>query len=564
MQSTNTSKPYLVISGGQLSGGSPYETAQAGLTLRLETEIDFARAEQNPPVITNEEAMDEVTVMANRLAHLEKQILSLQTINTQLKTKLVEAENDDFKLSAAQLTFLRYLLYALGIFVLLMIAALVRRELIKRKLERDEAIWFVDNKEPSIADEPLIPASKVSEAIFNSTVLDEVDAVLRAPQNFTSSVNQQPNLYAEAEQEADNVLDHAEVFIAHGRTNLAIQLLQNHLEEFPTESPNVWLRLLALLAGEDSEADYEQAVTECNQFFNIKLPKYADALLDDESSIEDYPHIVQRLEGVWGSQFAVSFLNDLIYNQQSQPREGFARNTFVELFFLRQIADILGKNFSADGATETYSATAVKPALQNVAMNETLFEDTLSDDSQKILNRQDTLNEDVTDNDAYDIVPSNVASNIKHAFLAAEDENTSPALPEDNLTIASFAAEDYDENDFIFETVESVTPADGLDSDGLDEVIFDHPSGDLGHHDGLETKDDAHADNSLEFDMSGLEDIVLQATNDESNNVADSVTDADHMIEFDWNLSDKIEADSTQENPAAAAKKTKSIKPKKS
>jgi len=609
-QSSNTSKPYLVISGGALSGGSPYESAQVGLTLRLETEIDFARAEQNPPVLSNEDAMDEVTVMANRLAHLEKQILSLQTINTQLKTKLVEAENDGFKLSDSQLSFIRYALYALAILVVLMIVAFVRRELIKRKLERDEAIWFVGNEEPTLSDEPLMPASKVSEAIFKSNVLDAADEVLTNPQTLTTGANNQTNPYAESEQEAENVLDHAEVFIAHGRTNLAIQLLQNHLEEFPTESPNVWLRLLALLAGEDSEEEYERAVTECNQFFNIKLPKYADALLDDESSIEEYPHIVQRLEGVWGSQFAVSFLNDLIYNQQSQPREGFARNTFVELFFLRQVASILAKDFPVDGTLEAYSPAALKPALQNIAMNEALFDDALSapaesfgndflEDSPSNESIVESPNESLYESPAVtdatsDQITSSSLSNQNNAPLFTQDETLSAT--DDGLTIASFNAEDYDENDFIFETVDIAAPANVSDADALAIEMPEIASfeDDASHADalttrasfdafdeidyGLETPEedtpeeitfssvnesDVNNDNTLEFDMSGLENIVVNTPDEADASTHPAVEDTGNLIEFDWDLTEKDEATSNKTNPATA-KKTKPATPKKS
>lgn len=577
----NTSKPYLVISGGNLSGGSPYENTQAGLTLRLETEIDFARAEQNPPMITNEDAMDEATVMANRLAHLETQILSLQTINTQLKTKLVETENAGFKLSESQLTFLRYLLYAAILVLLLIVAVFVRRELIKRKLERDEAIWFVGNEEPSIADDSLMPASKVSDAIFKSTMLDNVDDILASPPQTTLSTSANVNAYAATEQEAENVLDHAEVFIAHGRTNLAIQLLQNHLEEFPTESPNVWLRLLALLAGESSEADYEQAVTECNQFFNIKLPNYADALLDDNSTIEEYPHIVQRLEGAWGSPFAVNFLNDLIYNQQSQPREGFARQTFEELFFLRQIATILAKDFTHDGVSEAYAASAIKPVLQNVAMNEVVF------------NSDDATNAPASDNN----LSMNDFNDVKVTDSNMYPANAAPDAVDEDFKIASFAAEDYDDNDFIFETVESVASAtdlplevpdfnQGIESSfeerSIDSSFLatpDTPVHSVDHHlddAGLfEVKDNdavaATAEHSLdeynleegalEFDMSGLESIGLQSTNNsasEINVTEKTAEDTGNLIEFDWGLTE--DSDATPKDDSTTA--SKSSKPR--
>ena len=47
--------------------------------------------------------------------------------------------------------------------------------------------------------------------------------------------------------DSESVIDHADVFIEHGRPALAIQLLQNHLSDLPAESPAIWLKLLNLL-----------------------------------------------------------------------------------------------------------------------------------------------------------------------------------------------------------------------------------------------------------------------------------------------------------------------------
>src|SRR5690606_8974270 len=42
----------------------------------------------------------------------------------------------------------------------------------------------------------------------------------------------------------EDILEQAEVFVAHGRANLAIVLLQDHLRDFPNLSPAPWLMLL--------------------------------------------------------------------------------------------------------------------------------------------------------------------------------------------------------------------------------------------------------------------------------------------------------------------------------
>ena len=367
-QAKANDKPLLVISGGNDSANG-----QPNLSLRMETQLDLARTETTPVASSTDEA-DEVTVMTNRLAHLEKQLLSLQTQNTQLQAENNKIKNEGFRLSPEVMEWIHRLLIGLGIIGILGIAELLRRKIMLNRLQQDEAVWF----DASAAEEPdeLPDAKTASASIFNDSIFNEPSV---AQKNEFAS---QASLIQSDNDEVENVLDHADVFMAHGRTALAIQLLQNHLEEVPAESPAIWLKLMNLLAKEGSEEEYERTVKECNHFFNIKMPSFADALKPDKSTIEEHPHIVTRLEGVWGSQYAVGFLNDLIFNQQSQPREGFERGTFEELFFLKQIANILQGNGGSQGNSSTqpntkspaaYKPEVVKSNIENSEVNKEVF-----------------------------------------------------------------------------------------------------------------------------------------------------------------------------------------------
>lgn len=315
-------QPYLVISGGNTSAG---DTATPNLALRMERQIDLNRNQVNEAPLSTTEAMDEVTVMANRLAHLEKQILSLQSQNQQLQAQAEKAQHAEFQLPPAIWDGLRYL--GIAALVAFALAALVAGRRRWSRHRHEEAEWYDSD---AFADEA-----------ESGTDLAKQMAKFTADPLFAEAAAQSTIVNAVENDEAESVLEHAEVFIAHGRPILAIQLLQNHLVDAPTQSPTIWLKLLSLLANEDSETEYDVAVIECNQFFNIKLPSFAEANTPDHSSIEDHPHIVDRLEGAWGSASAITLLNDLIYNQHAQPREGFARGTFEELYFLKKIAEAL-------------------------------------------------------------------------------------------------------------------------------------------------------------------------------------------------------------------------------
>ncbi|MDP3744161.1 MAG: hypothetical protein Q8Q76_07455 [Methylotenera sp.] len=381
----DTSKPYLTISGGDLSPNTPI--TQPKLSLRLETQIDFNRVETSAPP-ANSDTMDEITVMANRLAHLEKQIINLQTKNAQLLNEAEQAKQIGFELSEQQSQWLQNILTAIGVLGALAGAEWLRRKSVRNRLSKEQAIWFGSEENADTASEDAYSTANSTNHTKDSAFDDHAFDPL--PHHHLS--NQNPSdaysINDETSDSGDNILENADVFIEHGRPALAIQLLQNHLSDFPTESPKTWLKLLNLIVSDGTEAEYNHAVAECKHFFNIKMPSFADATMPDESSIEEFPHIVSRLEGVWGSQFAVGFLSELIYNQYAQPRDGFERGTFEELFFLKQIAETLSANTSKE-QDGFYQPTRARPALDNMAFNDAAF------GNAKLLN-DTSVSDDVT------------------------------------------------------------------------------------------------------------------------------------------------------------------------
>lgn len=372
-------KPFLIISTGNTNVSNGAD--QPSLSLRLATEIDVNRpveASETQPLATD--TMDEVTVMANRLAHLEKQIVSLQTRNAQLVTEAKIAKEE------TKFDWMQFSKIALAIMLTLAAIELLRRKFAKKQVKE---IWF-DEKQSGLNNTSNLDTDLEGGFDFNDIKASSFDEP-----TFTEKLTEKPvqseniakaaALTATAKEENSSVIEDADVFIEHGRPTLAIQLLQNHLSESPAESPAIWLKLLNLLSKEDSETEFNAAVVECNKYFNIKVAKYGSNLASDTSSIEDYPHIVTRLEGVWGSPYAIGFLNDLIFNKRSQPRDGLDQGAFNDLFFLKNIAKnlenidptlfkvtpMLPSKTQAMAAVSTVAATNI----ENTTFNDALFAD---------------------------------------------------------------------------------------------------------------------------------------------------------------------------------------------
>jgi hypothetical protein len=332
-----TSQPKLSISGGS------YVTTNINkLDLRLDKQLSFT-PDPITAVVSNDIVIeDEVTAMNKRLTHLQQQITTLQTQNIKLA-----AEN---KLKSEQLTEAdafspSSLLPFLGTGLLLVSGYgaynWFRRRQKLLQNHHTEAIWTNTNDNVSKVNLSTIPVNEDVFANLNfdikKSTLDDQLLPASMESTFESTKAEEEQIVLEDEEQF-SVLDHADVFLSHGRSTLAIQLLQNHLLDHPKQSVTIWLFLLDLLAKEGLEKLYEQTAQDCKLHFNVKIAGFSKPETIANESLEDFPRLAQGLEAVWNTPAAVTFLDDLIYNNRLEPRAGLAKNLIEELILLRSMA----------------------------------------------------------------------------------------------------------------------------------------------------------------------------------------------------------------------------------
>jgi hypothetical protein len=138
----------------------------------------------------------------------------------------------------------------------------------------------------------------------------------------------------------EDILDQAEVYVAHGYSNLAINLLKEHVNIAPTESPVPWMLLLDLLRREGDVAGYAEASAECRRHFNVRFPELPEAHDPyDNRGLESYPHVLQMLTLEWNSPDLLDVFRDLIYDQRGGVRTGFEPAAYRDILLLRAIAE---------------------------------------------------------------------------------------------------------------------------------------------------------------------------------------------------------------------------------
>ncbi len=306
--------PRLVLSG------RPGTSGNGSLALRLDTALpDLTRP--RPENLTATELSDENTALMRKLAHLETQLVELQRRNTELEVRRAKTPVAAPVSSGQPVQWPLYLL-----FVGLLAGGGVLATWLRGRGRRsapagipDDMAWPQSDRLPSLAE-----------------MTQSAAAPPPAPERMSEIAAPPPN---ESTEVKDDILDQAEVYMAHGHGELAVHLLQEHLREAPTESPVPWLLLLDLLRREGDAAAYAAASTECRRYFNVNLNSHPVSQ-DSETGLglEAYPHLLEQLVHKWNSPDIEDFFNDLIHDHRGGTRLGFEPGAYRDILMLRAIA----------------------------------------------------------------------------------------------------------------------------------------------------------------------------------------------------------------------------------
>lgn len=133
-------------------------------------------------------------------------------------------------------------------------------------------------------------------------------------------------------EELFDVRQQAEFFVSLGQTDQAVQILEARIAKDGESSPQAYLDLLKLFHSLGLRADFRQVREDFTLLFNAAVPDFAE--FDDEGRpLEDYPAVVDKLSGVWGTAAVLDTIEGLLFRSQW--------NTDEELFDLAAFRDLL-------------------------------------------------------------------------------------------------------------------------------------------------------------------------------------------------------------------------------
>ena len=308
----------LVLSGQR----SPVAAAPSRFALKLDLDLPNPDRIGTAPALTETELSDENTALTRKMAHLEAQLAELHQRNAQLE---IEQAARQPKLEPAAPERPRWplalLLMGLLLAVILLMFWLRRR-----------------NRKAAIHTAPF-PASLVTaprEPDFTPAP-DAMEGAVAPRLHLDDLPATQTGAGTEVKED---ILDQAEVFMAHGHGDFATHLLQEHLRANPTESPVPWLLLLDLLHRAGDTEGYAAASLECRRHFNINLSGHPISQDGSEPGpgLEAYPHLLEKIITVWDTPELDAFFHDLIYDDRGGTRAGFEPGAYRDILLLRDIA----------------------------------------------------------------------------------------------------------------------------------------------------------------------------------------------------------------------------------
>ncbi len=324
-------QPRLTLSGSRLFRVDP----ELGLPLKLDFTLpDPERIPDKP--LSETERLDDNIALTHKLAHLEQQLVSLQKRNEELTRRA--APTQTLEKTAAQATespfrSLPQWVYILAGMLLLSgaIAWVLSRRQANRRYEKedDNVILPPPQREDRVTADNTprstthVPPPPVPESQANDLQLEEPEL---------------NNLQFEESKLHDELEDVVEVYLAHDNPDMAIQLLEQDIQQNPETSPAPWLTLLDFLQRAGDTARHDRVRGEFRQLFNINIPDTDHIqLTQGKTGIESYPHILSELLHLWPTENAVTYLDALLRDTRGGTRAGFDIDTYRDITLLTSI-----------------------------------------------------------------------------------------------------------------------------------------------------------------------------------------------------------------------------------
>ena len=164
-------------------------------------------------------------------------------------------------------------------------------------------------------------------------------------EEVSPEVVQQQQAAKEVETRLSATLEEAKLLMSVNRGTDAIAHLKMTIESQPKASINHWLYLLEVFRKLNLKDEFEAYAERMHETFNVMTPVWyekeaaVNTVMIVPQSLEEFPHIMEQLYGVWPGELASVYLRSLITDNRGGERAGFGKSVVGEILFLIELLD---------------------------------------------------------------------------------------------------------------------------------------------------------------------------------------------------------------------------------
>lgn len=164
-------------------------------------------------------------------------------------------------------------------------------------------------------------------------------------EEVSPEVLQQQQAAKEVESRLSSTLEEAKLLMSVNRGTDAIAHLKMTIESQPKASINHWLYLLEVFRKLNLKEDFEIYAERMHQTFNVLTPVWyekeaaVNTVMVVPQSLEEFPHVMEQLYGVWPGELASVYLRSLITDNRGGERSGFGKTVVSEILMLIALLD---------------------------------------------------------------------------------------------------------------------------------------------------------------------------------------------------------------------------------
>ncbi len=161
-------------------------------------------------------------------------------------------------------------------------------------------------------------------------------------QETTPELAQEAHAAKQVEARQAATLEEAKLLMSINRTTDAIAHLKMTIEAQPKASINHWLYLLEIFRKLNLKEDFEKYAADMHQTLNVMTPVWyeTEIAMVVPQSLEEFPHIMEKLYSIWPGDLATLYLRGLITDNRGGERTGFGKAVLSEILMLIELLDV--------------------------------------------------------------------------------------------------------------------------------------------------------------------------------------------------------------------------------